>query len=161
MEVKIQALLELGEKPRAIADKLGVGYQKVLAVRKKMEANKEIHKVDDLVKLDPIALQLVVDKAKEEAPATVVKKLETLQEGLSGMQVLDGKFQETFTKILTKAEQFLDDDKLKPSEWVSITNALSNAYNNVFNNSGVNVTVDNSTQVSATSLSMFKGSMRG
>lgn len=160
-KVKIRSLLELGEKPRDVADKLGVSYQKVQTIRRQMDKEKETNKVDDLIKLDPVALEMVVEKAKEEAPATVVRKLENIQEGLSGIQILDSEFQDTFRKVLSKAEEFLESDKLKPSEWVSITNALSNAYNNVFNNSGVNVHVDNSTQVSATSLSMFKGSMRG
>jgi len=161
MEVKIQALLELGEKPKDIAEKLGCGYQKVLSERKKMDAKRANRKIDDIVTIDPVALEIIVDKAKEEAPASVIKKLDRVAEGITGLQKLDGEFHRTFSIALSKANEFLEGEKLKPSEWVAITNALSAAYNNIYNNSGVNVHVDNSTQVSSNNLSMFKGAMRG
>ncbi len=161
MEVKIQALLELGEKPKDIAEKLGCGYQKVLSERKKMETKRANRKIDDIVTIDPIALEIIVDKAKEEAPASVIKRLDRVAKGITGLQKLDGEFHRTFSIALKRANEFLEGEKLKPSEWVSITNALSSAYNNIYNNSGVNVHVDNSTQVSSNNLSMFKGAMRG
>ncbi len=161
MEVKIQSLLAMGEKPKDIAEKLGCGYQKVLTVRKKMALEKDNGKVEELVGVDPVALEIMVEKAREEAPATVVKKLEAVVEGVTGLQKLDGEFHTTFSVALGRATEFLESDKLKPSEWVAITNALSSAYNNIYNNSGVNVHVDNSTQVSSNNLSMFKGSVRG
>lgn len=161
MDTKIQALLALNETPKDIATKLDVSYQKVLKIRKAMADDKANAKIHEASQLDPVALEIVVEKAKEHAPARVVKKLEAIHEGLSGLQKLDNEFHTTFSKVLKTAEAFLDDDKLTPAQWVSITNALSNAYNNIFNNSGVNVHVDNSTKVSATSVSMMKGAMRG
>ena len=161
METKIRSLLVIGEKPKDIAEKLDVGYQKVLKIRKDMEAEKANAKVADVVSMDPVALELIVEKAKENAPARVVKQLETMHEGITGLQMLDNEFHTTFSKILTRAEEFLDDDKLTPAQWVSITNALSNAYNNIFNNSGVNVHVDNSTKINTGKVDMFKGAMRG
>ena len=161
METKIRSLLAIGEKPKDIASKLDVGYPKVLKIRKDMDAEKTNASIDDVVMLDPVALELIVDKAKENAPAKVVKKLESMHEGISGLQKLDNEFHTTFSKILTKAEEFLNGDDLTPAQWVSITNALSNAYNNIFNSSGVNVHVDNSTKVSNSSVAMMKGAMRG
>ncbi len=161
MELKIRALLALGEKPKDIAERLDCKYDKVLQERKKMRTESEITKVKDVTALDPVALEILVDKARGTAPAKVVEKMEAIQTGVQGLQTLDGEFHKTFTKLLNKANEFIDSDTLKPSEWVAITNSLSNAYNNIYNNSGVNVHVDNSTQVSNNSLSMFKGAMRG
>ncbi len=160
MELKIRALLALGEKPKDIAERLDCKYDKVLIEKRKMKKESEDTKIKDVTALDPVALEILVDKARGTAPAKVVEKLEAVHEGILGLQLLDGKFHETFTKLLNKADEFIDSDKLKPSEWVAITNSLSNAYNNIYNNSGVNVHVDNSTQVSNNSLSMFKGAMR-
>ena len=67
MDTKIRALLTLGEKPRYIAEKLGTGYQKVLKIRKDMEAEKANATVDEAVKLDPVALELIV-KAASKSP---------------------------------------------------------------------------------------------
>ena len=161
LRAKAEGLLSMGEKPRDIAEKIGLNYQAVLAVRKEMEDKRAKAKVLDLSSIDPVAMELIVDKAKQGAPTSVVKKLEVVSEGVKGLHLLDNEFHTTFSKVLTKAEEFLNDDKLTAAQWVSITNALSNAYNNIFNNSGVNVHVDNSTSVSATSLSMMKGAMRG
>ena len=161
MENKIRALLALEEKPKVIAEKLNIGYQKVLKIRKAMWDEAEEDKLTKVVKMDPVALELIVDKAKEFAPNKVVKKLEAMQDGITGLQKLDNEFHTTFSKVLKTAEAFLDSEDLTPGQWVSITNALSNAYNNIFNNSGVNVHVDNSTKVSNSSVAMMKGAMRG
>jgi len=154
----VRAKLALGEKPRAIAESTGVKYQTVLAIKKRTKPDAD--KVSDLMEIDPVALDVIVTKAKEEAPAKVVKQLEKVQEGLSGLQALDAKFHTTMALALGKAEDYLTKEDLKPSEWVSITNALSQAYSNIFNNKGVNVNVNNGTQFSDSKLSMFKGSLR-
>jgi len=154
-----RAKLALGTKPKDIVEMTGVKYQKVLQLKKQMELG--VSQVDDLVSLDPIALDVLVEKAKEEAPARIVKKLEVIHEGLTGLQLLDTQFHTTMSLVLGKAEEFIAREDLKPSEWVAITNALSTAYSNIFNNKGVSVNVNNGTQFSDSKLSMFKGSMRG
>ena len=160
LHLKAKGLLALGEKPKDIAEKLDINYQKVLKLRRDLQKENENANVEKLQSIDPVAVQLIVDKARDEAPTTIVNKLEAVQEGINGLQKLDNEFQTTFSLILGKAENFLANDKLKPSEWVAITNALSNAYSNIFNNKGVNVNVNNGTQFSDTKLSMFKNSMR-
>jgi len=157
-ELRAKSLLAMGEKPKEVAEKTGVNYQKVLKLRKDLDEEN----TPDVTTIDPAAVQLIVDKAKEDdVPAVMIRKLEKVAEGVTGLQKLDNEFHTTFSKILSKAEEFLDSEKLKPSEWVAITNALSGAYNNIFNNSGVNVHVDNSTNVSSTAVSMMRGAMRG
>lgn len=158
---RARALLALNEKPRDIAETVGISYQKVLSLKKEMEKDAKDRQLGILTTLDPIAMDVIVEKAKIEAPKRVVKEIERIQEGLSGLAKLDAEFHTTFSNVLAKAEDFLAREDLKASEWVSITNALGNAYNNIFNNSGVNVHVDNSTKVSNNSLSMFKDSVRG
>ncbi len=158
MKNKVLALLELGEKPKDIAEKTGVNYQTVLKHKKEMMLGKSKEDVQSLI-TEP-ALHMIVEKAKEEAPAKVVQKLEAVAEGLNGLQLLDAKFHTTLANALDKANEFLKRDDLKPSEWVAITNALSQAYNNVFKQAGVNVNVNNGTQFSDSKLSMFKGSLR-
>ena len=152
-QLKAKALLAMGEKPKDVADKTGVAYSKVLQLKK-------IEEQSDVEVIDPAILHMVVEKAKEEAPAKVVKKLEMVAEGLTGLQVLDNEFHTTMSAVLKRANEFLNDDELKTSEWVAITNALSNAYNSIFNNKGVSVNVNNGTQVSSNQLSMFKNSLR-
>ena len=162
LRASIKAQLALGRQPKEISAVIeGASYPTVLNIRKEMESDKTKERISSVAQLDPIALDLIVDKAKAEAPAAIIKKLEAVQEGLSGLQLLDNKFHTTMSLVLKKAEKFLSEEDLKPSEWVAITNALSNAYNNIFNNKGVSVNVDNSTQISSSKLSMFKGSMRG
>jgi phage tail sheath protein FI len=152
-QLQASALLAMGEKPKDVAEKTGVSYQKVLQLKKAEEQS-------DVEVIDPAILHMVVEKAKEEAPAKVVKKLEKVAEGLTGLQVLDNEFHTTMSNVLKRANEFLDNEDLKAGEWVAITNALSNAYNNIFNNKGVSVNVNNGTQVSSNQLSMFKGSLR-
>ena len=155
--LRAKSLLAMGETPKDVAEKTDIGYQTVLKLRKELDAEKQL----DVTTIDPLAVQIIVDKAKEEdVPAKLVKKLEAVHEGVTGLQKLDSDFHTTMSNALRKANTFLDSEDLKPSEWVSITNALSNAYNNIFNNSGVNVHVDNSTNVSSTAVSLMKGAMR-
>lgn len=162
LRASIKAKLALGKTPREVADELPTSnYQTILIIKKKMAIETEKEKVDTLTSLSPIALDILVDKAKEEAPKAVVKKLEDLSEGINGLQLLDAQFHTVMGTIVKKAEAFLSREDLKVSDWVAITNALSNAYNNIFNNSGVSVNVNNSTQVNSSKLSMFKGSLRG
>jgi len=155
-----KALLKMGEKAKDVAEKTGLSYQKVLAIKKSMIADDTQRELGDIVAMDPVALDIIVEKAKSEAPKRVVKEIERIQEGVTGLQKLDGEFHTTFSLVLSKAEDYLSREDLKASEWVAITNALSSAYNNIYNNSGVSVNVDNSTKVSSHSLSMFKGSLR-
>jgi len=158
LRLKAKSLLALGEAPKDVAEKTGLGYQTILKLRKDLEAETDA----DVTTIDPVAVQVIVDKAREDnVPSNIVKKLEVVQEGITGLQKLDNEFHTTMSKVLQKANEFLDGDSLKPSEWVAITNSLSSAYNNIFNNSGVNVHVDNSTNVSSTAVSMMKGALRG
>jgi len=161
MDTKIRALLSIGEKPKDIADRLKIGYHKVLSVQKQLDKDNNNDKTGEAVHMDPVALEIIVEKAKEHAPTNVIKSLERVHEGVVGLQKLDTEFHRVFAKALQKAEGFLDKADLKPSEWVAITNSLSNAYNNIFNNKGVNVSIDNSTSIQSDKLSMFKGSLRG
>ena len=160
-ELKAKGLLALGGTPKEVAETSGVAYQKVLSIKKSMIKEKSNAQLAEARTISPEVLDIVIEKAKTEAPTRVVKELEAVQEGLTGLQVLDTEFHTTFSIILGKAEEFLTRDDLKPSEWVAITNSLSNAYNNIFNNSGVNVHVDNSTTVNSSKVAMFKHSMRG
>ena len=160
-ELKAKGLIALDVPAKEIAEKTGVAYQKVLSMKKIMAKEQSNGMIEEARAIDPEVLAVVVEKAKNEAPTRVVKQLENIQEGLTGLQILDNEFHTTFSLLLGKAEDFLARDDLKPSVWVSITNALSGAYNNIFNNSGVSVHVDNSTTVNSSKLSMFKGAMRG
>jgi len=161
MDNKIQALLSIGEKPKDIAERLDISYHKVLNAQKVYKSNINNDSVEHVKALDPVALELIVEKAKAEAPTKVIKSLKVIQDGITGLQKLDSEFHSTFSLALGKAEEFLARDDLKPSEWVAITNALGNAYRNIFNDSGVKVNIDNSTSIQSDKLSMFKGSLRG
>ncbi len=161
---KIKARLAMGSTPRELADGefRGVaGYVTILNLRKELAAGKEREAAQTAASIDPVVLDIVIEKAREEAPVSVVKKMEKIQEGLSGLQILDDKFHTTMIKALERAEEYLEGEGLKSSEWVAITNALSSAYNNIFNSKGVSVNVNNGTQFSDSKLQMFKGSLRG
>ncbi len=162
MEDKVasaRALLALGRKPKDVAEKTGLAYQKVTTLKRTMEAEERDKAVGAL---SPVALDVIIEKAKdEEVPKKIIDEMSRIQEGLHGLAKLDSEFHDTFSVALKRATAFLNADDLKASEWVAITNSLGNAYNNIFNNAGVNVHVDNSTKVSNNSLSMFKGSVRG
>lgn len=160
VKAAVQAKLAMGATPRELA--LGefegkISYSVIKRISRDMEAEDE----KDITSINPGIIHMVVEKAKEEAPKKVVAKLEKLSEGINSLQLLDGQFHVTMGLALDKADEFLGQEDLKPSDWVAITNALSNAYNNIFNNKGVNVNVNNGTQFSDTKLNMFKGAMRG
>lgn len=161
LKIAVKAKIALGQTPREISAAMtDVTYQAALSLKKEYEREQAEAMVDEVTKIEPEAMQIIVEKARKEAPANIVKKLELVQDGVSGLQKLDSDFHHTMGQVLHRARSFLADEELKASEWVAITNALSTAYNNIFNNKGVNVHVDNSTQVSGTNLSMFKGSLR-
>ncbi len=163
LRAKVEARLAMGSTPRELADgefKGDVSYLTILGWRKQMKAEHQKEQVQEIVRVDAAILENVVERAREEAPSVVVKKIEKLQDGVNGLQLLDEKFHKTMSLALSKAEEFLAQEDLKSSEWVAITNALANAYNNIFNSKGVSVNVNNGTQFSDTKLSMFKGSIR-
>ncbi len=163
IRAEIEAQLALGKSPTEIANERDgkPTYLTILNIKKKMAAQEEKKEVQELVTIEPHVMHTIVEKAKEEAPAKVVAQLEKVEEGVKGLQLLDTKFHSVLAKAVGKAEKFLDQEDLKPAEWVAITNALASAYSSVFNSKGVNVNVNISNNFSDTKLSMFKGAMRG
>ena len=159
---KITALLELGtETVKEISVRLGVDYHAVSDLKRALKNKKKDNDVKWAAKAPIELISDMVDKAKVEAPYTVIKKLDKIQEGLSGIQLLDSKFHSTMTLALEKADQLLNSEDLTSGQWVAITNALSRAYSDIFNNKGVSVNVNSQNNFSTDKVNMFKGAMRG
>ena len=153
----IRALIKLGETRRDIATRLGCSYDTVTKEIAKMKKEED----HDATKVDMDLLQHVITETKETAPPDIKKRFEVIEEGVTGLQKLDGRFHDTMANILSKADGFMNREDLTIGEWATITNAVGNAYKNIFAQSGVNVNVNNGTQFSDTKLSMFKGALRG
>jgi hypothetical protein len=153
---QIRALLKLGESRKDIAERLKCTYDAVSKEAQKLKKEED----GDVTKVDADLLNHVIAETKETAPAEIVKKFEVIEEGITGLQKLDDRFHKSMTKMLDKADSFLVKD-ISVSEFATVTGAISNAYKSIFQSGGVNVNVNNGTQISDTKLSMFKGALRG
>ncbi len=154
---QIRALLKLGEARKDIAERLKVNYDSVSKEAQKLKKEED----GDVTKVDLDLLNHVITETKEIAPIEAIKKLEVLGEAVSGIQKLDERFHESMTGMLDKADGFMKRKDLTISEFATITGSISNAYKSIFQSGGVNVNVNNGTQISDTKLSMFKGALRG
>lgn len=154
----VKAKLGTGLTPREVANEMdgAVHYTKILAVKKELEAEREKTVVLEMVKNPE-----TIPQSMEDEKLLMNHALDKVQDGVSGLQLLDQKFHKLMGKSLDRASKFLDDEELKPAQWVAINNSLSSAYSAIFNSKGVNVNVNNGTQFSDTKLSLFKDSMRG
>jgi len=155
-KIKIRALLKLGENKQDIAERLNCSYSTVIKEARALKREEE----NDVTKIDTDLLQYVIEETKETAPQSVVQSLETIEEGITGLQKLDERFHKTVTLMLDKADEYLKQEDLKIGEFSTVTGAVSNAYKSIFQSGGVNVNVNNGTQISDNKLSMFKNSMR-
>jgi len=155
------ALLATGETDiNRIADVCDLSPSSVRTLLRKMNDELTQEEIQKVATLDRAALSVVFEKAKKSAP-TIVTQIDQVAEGVDSLQLLNTDFHTTLGKVLKKANTYLDEEELKVSDFVAVTNSVSNAYNLVFNSKGVNVNVNNGTQVSTDNLSLFKGAMRG
>ena len=154
---QIRALLKLGESRKDIAERLKCNYDSVSKEAQKLKKEED----GDVTKVDLDLLNHVITETKETSAVDVSKKFEVIEEGISGIQKLDARFHKSMTNMLDKADEFLVRESLTISEFATVTGAISNAYKSIFQSGGVNVNVNNGTQISDTKLSMFKTSLRG
>ena len=162
--LKADALLAMGETPKSVGEQLGIPEVTVRSWKKKLETTNE--DLDTVVQVDATTLHQVAENIKATAPPTVIKKIDKLVAGVTGLQELEPKFHSLTLTLLEKAEELtkiVDEDgksALSVKDWLALSNGIGNLYANIFNKSGVNVNVLNQTQVSGEKLSMFKSTMR-
>jgi Asp-tRNA(Asn)/Glu-tRNA(Gln) amidotransferase C subunit len=102
----------------------------------------------------------LAERAKEEASPAIVGQIETIVDGVEGLNKLDSKFHEVLYKAIEVGEKFLQEDDLKLGDWKVIVNTLSQAYASVFKSNGTNVQINQNTQINSGKVSGFKASLR-
>jgi len=161
-KIEAQALLATGEKPKDVAEKTGIGYQTVLGMKRKLEAeNSGMKDIEVLTQVDLPTLHTIAEAVKEKAPANVVKKIDKLVEGVTSLQSLEPKFHAVVVNLLEAAEELSLKDDLSVRDWAALSSGIGSLYSSVFNKSGISVNVNNQTQINGEKMSMFRGSMRG
>ncbi len=161
-KIKILAELATGATPKDLAHKYKTPYVTILGWKKKYEKERQGQAdVEVLTSTDLPILHAVAERVKEEAPASVARKIDKLVEGVTALEQLEPKFHTVTLKLLEAAEEMASRDDLTVKDWSTLSAGIGGLYASIFNKSGVNVNVMNQTNVNNEKLSMFKGSLRG
>ena len=158
-ELKAKAMLAQGMKPRAVAEKLEIGYPTVIKYRKQLREEAEEAKISMVASVDPIALEVIVGEIEKDASI----KLDTdpIIEGARGLAKLQPKFATAMEKLLDRASDLADDEDLTPNGLLTLSKAVGTLYADVYNNKGTQVQVNNTTNnVSGDKMSTFAESQR-
>jgi len=161
LKLKAEALLAMGETPKAVAEKLNMGYQTALSWKKRLDKKNESQgDLQAIIEVEPTTLHTIAESVKETAPPKVAKQIDKLVDGVTGLQKLEPKFHAVVINLLEAAEEMSVHQDLSVKDWATLSTGIGSLYNSIFNKSGVNVNVMNSTTINSEKMSMFKGSMR-
>lgn len=160
--LEIEAQLLLGKEPAQIARERNNSptYLTILNIKKRMKKQETKDAVVELVKEDPEVVHNAIEQIKATAKPDKVAALDKVEDGISGLRLLNDDFHKTISKALGKADAIMDSKDLSLEDLVTLTDSLSSAYNRIFNSKGSIVNVNNGNQFSSEQLTMFKGSMR-
>jgi transposase len=160
LRTRIEAELLTGAEPRELEEKYGVPYPTILGWKKKLLKEAPTEDIAELTNATKATLEIVREKAKEEAPV-VAKKIDKIIDGVEGLKILEPEFHSVMHKAVKRAHSFIEKDDLTIKEWELITKTLANAYSAIFNKGGTNVNVvQTNLNANQEALSFFKASKK-
>ena len=160
LRTRIEAELLTGIEPKELEEKYGVPYPTILGWKKKLLKETPSANIVELTNATKATLEIVREKAKEEAPV-VAKKIDKIIDGVEGLQLLEPEFHAVMHKAVKRAHEFIAQDDLTIKEWELITKTLANAYSAIFNKAGTNVNVvQTNLNANQEALNFFKASKK-
>ena len=163
-ELKIKAELAQGATPRSLANdpKYKASYQTIIKWRNQLREEAEQKRVDSVVDLDPVALQVVVETIEESKQKGAIDvNVQGIVEGAKGLQTLEPKFQSAAGKLLERAEELADAEDLTPTGLHTLAKAVGGLYSDIYSQKGTNVQINNNVEnVSTDGMSAFEKSQR-
>ncbi len=162
-EILVKAALAQGKTPRAIADdpEYDINYSTVLKYRNQLREQSEKDNVAKVAKLDPLALQVVVENIPDSGKNDIDLDTKSVIAGAAGMQALLPEFQSTASTLLKRIGELAEKESLTPNGIKTLTSAVGDLYSDMFVQKGTNVQVNNNVNnVNAEGMSKFKESQR-
>ena len=158
----IKAKLRLGVKPKDIAKHLGVDVGTVYNVSNKLKEEMKAEPVQQLVDVPMDVVQHVVEEAKKVlpmptpgSPSPMVETLDALTTGIDGLKLLDGKFQTTVGKVLSRFDTLIDDKDTPLKDLKLMIDTAANAHEKIFS-SGTNIHIGDNNSHSSQKLTVFQ-----
>lgn len=147
-KVAIEAELVTGVAPRKLADKYDVHYTTVLSYRTAMrEAGVTNEDIAVLVDTDAGMVRAVAKEITKKAVEAeilptkdAIAKEDAIVDGVNGLKTLNTEFQDTITRLLHKANDFISDD-MKLSEFRQVAGTVGDLHEKVFSKGGTQVNV--------------------
>lgn len=150
----VMARLRMGDKPKDIAEDLGMTLPTVYNIRKQLASEQEDETIADLHSIPSDVITHVVEEAKEKLP-TFEAALDSIKVGADGLKKLDAKFQETAVLALRRYDEVLRDPDTELKDINIIMSNVSTAYEKIFN-SATNIHIGDKNTVSNQQLTIFK-----
>lgn len=147
-KVAIEAELVTGANPRKLAEKYKVHYTTVVGYRNKMrEGGVNDTDIEVLTDADAGLVRAVAEEVTQKAvdaellpPEAAKAKVAAIVDGVDGLKSLSTEFQDTITKLLHKANDFINDD-MKLSEFRQVAGTVGELHEKVFAKGGTQVNV--------------------
>ncbi len=165
-KIQVEALLEEGVNILEIMDRTGIKMKLIRGYQREWMTNKESQLVIDIVNEDEENLGTAIDTFKKDLESQDVDidfdNLDKALDNMDGLKALNKEMQDTCSKALKRANQFLDDDntKLTPAQWKTIVDGIAGMYSNIFVPQGTNINIMNNNGGGDTDNNGWKGSLR-
>ncbi len=145
--VEAYQLLAEGKGANEVAKELGLNYRLVCKLKKDLS----MYTLDEVLASIDSDNELVemLNALKDNTPVKLHKKIDTMSRGLTGLQALQTGMQKDLQHAMSVGRKMMDEEGLKPSEWVILVNGMTKLYESIFNkNTGTQINV-NQTQNNA------------
>jgi len=161
---EVQGLLVAGVEPVQIAAQVRVSRATVYEIKKKMDADAMERDISTLShEVAPSIVSQVAKRVRDEGPLAFEGEVDKVLNGVQSLQKLEVRFHETFTKLLDKADDILEQDGVTIVDWQIVSNTLANAFKEIYNSKGTTINVANADNINgqqSNSLTMFQSRMR-
>jgi len=166
VKLAIEAKLKLGATPKEVAEQLDVRLPTVYVINQKLKASASDETVAELHATPQVAINAVVEKAKEElvlptpqgrnaTAEAFVDEMQAVACGADGLKKLDMSFQTTMTNVLRRFDMILTDSATPLKDIILISNTAASAYEKVFA-AGTNIHIGDNNSHSSNQLTIFK-----
>ncbi len=147
-KIAIKAELVTGANTRKLATKYDVHYTTVIGYRNELREGNSKDEALAVADVGDVALKVIAENVKaqtiEVLPPKKAEEFNTavdgLVEGASSLQILDTEFHTTITKLLSWANNQIDDN-MDIKTWEKIAYRIGELHKSIFMSGGVQVNV--------------------
>ncbi|MDX1810306.1 MAG: hypothetical protein R3240_00040 [Gammaproteobacteria bacterium] len=163
VKYKVLADLRQGSEPKALVQKYGIPYPKILRWRRELKKAEEDKSVTDLLDVDKIVIHEAAERVKQDLAKLensdetkeLSKAVDDAVSSLDTLSLLNSKLQATALALLNKISEALEEEVIHTKDIIALASALGSLQTAFFNKAGTQIAIFNG-QSSEKEVSRFK-----